>query len=176
MYIKENNNYYEKKIRFHIKYNKNLTLKEFANIMLLINKSINDINRHYGVRNRFISDYATEILSFHQGSIIIDTLVKVTNLINNVKIVKNREKENGNEKGKFEFVVKHILLPLLVSIIANNINNVNNKSTYNHQEIIKAYYNVYANNIIIDEKLEKHDKHIFIELINENTIEIRIEK
>ena len=78
MMSKEHSLFYEKGIRFHIKFNEQVSLKEYADCILLINKSINDINRYCGVSNRLINNYATEIESFQSGSIIIDTLVKIS--------------------------------------------------------------------------------------------------
>ena len=38
-------------VTIHITYNESLTLKEFSDILDLINKAINDVNREYGVKS-----------------------------------------------------------------------------------------------------------------------------
>ena len=38
-------------ITIHIDYNETLTLKEFSEVLDLINKAINDVNRENGIKN-----------------------------------------------------------------------------------------------------------------------------
>ena len=44
-------------VTIHITYNESLTLKEFSDVLDLINKAINDVNREYGmaILERFCS-------------------------------------------------------------------------------------------------------------------------
>lgn len=141
----------EKEIRFHIKYNNNLLLKEYADLMLLINKSINDINRNLGISNRVISNYATEINSIKEGSIIIETLVKIA-----------KDKDTK----------RYFFLPLLVGLI---INNASNKNNYDHQNNINIYIDEGKIDVIeMGKEYESEDGAFCIKVVNEKTIEIRI--
>ena len=148
-------NIFEKKITFHIKYNKNLTIKEYANCLLLINKSINDINRYCGISNRFICDYATEILSFQNGSVIMDVLVKVAN--NKGKLI-NLSKD----------IAKGVFISLIVALLLNNIDN-KNINKYEEIYIEKIQYN-----IVIGKEYISDNNLYSIKVVDEKTLEIKI--
>ena len=65
-----------KSITMHMNYNEALTLKELSEILDLINKTINDVNRENGIRNNVElgKKYPTEVIGVDPGSIIIHIL------------------------------------------------------------------------------------------------------
>ena len=65
-----------KSITMHMNYNEALTLKELSEILDLINKAINDVNRKNGIRNNaeLGKKYKTEVTGVDSGSIIIHIL------------------------------------------------------------------------------------------------------
>lgn len=157
----KNLEYDEKEIRFHI-VKKNLTLKECANCMLLINKSINDVNRYLGVSNRYIRDYATEIVFVQNGSMIIDTIVKIyNNIVNNEDEIKDFGKD----------VAKSFFVTLLVTLM---LNNTNDKNTINYKEFNNINITKIENSVIIGEEYISNKGLYSIKVIDKNTIEITI--
>lgn len=161
MMSKEHSLFYEKGIRFHIKFNKQVSLKEYAACILLINKSINDINRYCGVSNRLINNYATEILSFQSGSIIIDTLVKIS---------KNKDKIIDFSKSIAGDIIKDLFVKLIVTLLLCN----SNKNIHNSQNAIKININEINVNISMGKEYISDNGLYFVKAINEKTIEIRI--
>lgn len=63
-------------ITVHIDYNEALTLKEFSEVLDLINKAINDVNRENGIRNnaKLGREYAAEVTGVDSGSIVVNIL------------------------------------------------------------------------------------------------------
>ena len=63
-------------VTLHIGYNESLTLKELSEILDLINKAINDINRENGIKDnaKIGKEYATEVTGVDSGSIVIHIL------------------------------------------------------------------------------------------------------
>lgn len=63
-------------ITIHITYNESLTLKEFSEVLDLINKAINDVNRESGMKNnaKLGKEYAAEVAGVDTGSIIVHVL------------------------------------------------------------------------------------------------------
>ena len=60
----------------HIDYNESLTLKELVEVLDLINKAINDINRDRGIKNnaKLGKEYAAEVTGVESGSIVVHIL------------------------------------------------------------------------------------------------------
>ena len=63
-------------ITIHISYNEDLTLKEFSEVLDLINKAINDVNRENGIKDnaKLGKEYATEVTGVDSGSIVVHVL------------------------------------------------------------------------------------------------------
>ena len=63
-------------ITIHIDYNETLTLKEFSEVLDLINKAINDVNRENGIKNnaKLGKEYAAEVTGVDSGSIVVHIL------------------------------------------------------------------------------------------------------
>lgn len=60
------------RIKLHVTYNNNLTLKELSEVLNLTNKAINDVNREKGINNVIIGrEYAPEVSGIESGSIIL---------------------------------------------------------------------------------------------------------
>lgn len=60
-------------VTIHITYNESLTLKEFSDVLDLINKAINDVNREYGIKSnvKLAKEYAPEVTGVDSGSIVV---------------------------------------------------------------------------------------------------------
>ena len=63
-------------ITIHIDYNESLTLKELSEVLDLINKAINDVNRENGIKNNATlgKEYAAEVAGVDSGSIVVHIL------------------------------------------------------------------------------------------------------
>lgn len=63
-------------ITIHIDYNESLTLKELSEVLDLINKAINDVNRENGIKNNATlgREYAAEVAGVDSGSIVVHIL------------------------------------------------------------------------------------------------------
>lgn len=62
-------------VTIHINYTEALTLKELSEILDLINKAINDVNRKNGVGNvKLAREYAPEVEGVESGSIVVHIL------------------------------------------------------------------------------------------------------
>ena len=62
-------------VAFHISYNESLTLWELSEVLGLVNKALNDVNREKGVNNKIIGkEYAARVTGVDSGSIIIYVL------------------------------------------------------------------------------------------------------
>lgn len=63
-------------ITIHIDYNESLTLKELSEVIDLINKAINDVNRENGIKNNATlgKEYAAEVTGVDSGSIVVHIL------------------------------------------------------------------------------------------------------
>lgn len=69
-------------IAIHINYNKSLTLKELSELLDLINKAINDINRENGINNVTIGrNYAAEVKGVESGSIVLSIFINLVTSI-----------------------------------------------------------------------------------------------
>ena len=139
-----------------------MSLKECADCMLFINKSINDVNRYLGVGNRYIKDYATEIEFVQNGSMILDTIVK---------IYKNKDKIEDELKDFGKDIAKNFFVTLLVTLM---LNNTNDKNTINYQEFNNININKIENNVIIGKEYVSDKCMYSIKVIDEKTIEITI--
>ncbi len=60
-------------VTIHIRYTESLTLKELSDVLDLLNKAINDVNRENGIKNNAIlgREYTTEVTGVGSGSIIV---------------------------------------------------------------------------------------------------------
>ena len=84
------------KFIIHITYNENLCLAELNNIIDVINKSFNDINREYASCTRELKKLNPIVLGVNQGSIIFELLVKT--LMNNIPILIGKIKNRFEKK------------------------------------------------------------------------------
>ena len=110
----------------HINYNESLTLKELAEVLELINKAINDINRERGIKNnaKLGKDYAAKVTGVESGSIVVHILtcfvapialsVLANFIYDRLKTIDGK-KDKNSKKGEAENPV---------SIVVNGNNNL----------------------------------------------------
>lgn len=141
-------------VNFHIKYNINLKLNEYIFYLNSINKSVNIINRYYGVNNnREIKELSPIINKIEHGSISMELCIKT---INNI--------------------TKELLIGVLAGVIASEIydgvkNNIyinDPKVVINIDEIKNCTKDIY--------KIECKYGQLIIKTENGNNIEIIIDK
>ena len=77
--IKEGEITSQSSITIHIDYNESLTLKELSEVLDIINKSINDVNRGNGIKDnaKLGKEYAAKVAGVDSGSIIVHILTYV---------------------------------------------------------------------------------------------------
>ena len=111
-------------ITIHIIYNERLTLKEFSEVLDLINKAINDVNRENGIKNnaKLGKEYAAEVTGVDSGSIVVYIL---TNFITPIALsvlanfLYDRLKNIGAKKdGKS--IKEDTRYPIAISVNGNN--------------------------------------------------------
>ena len=110
----------------HIDYNEALTLKELAEVLELINKAINDINRECGIKNnaKLGKDYAAKVTGVESGSIVVHiltcfvtpiTLSVLANFIyDRLKTIVSKKEKNSNKEE----------LESPISVVVNGNNNL----------------------------------------------------
>lgn len=111
-------------ISIHINYNQSLTLKELSEVLDLINKAINDVNRECGIKNnaKLGKEYAPKVTGVDSGSIVVHILtnfvapvalsVLANFLYDRLKTMGNRKDRKSNEK--------HNGYPIFITINGNN--------------------------------------------------------
>lgn len=92
------------RIKLHVTYSNNLTLKELSEILDLTNKAINDVNREKGINNVIIGrEYAPEVSGIESGSIVLHIVLQfvtpvalsvLANFIYDRLTRKNKKKDN----------------------------------------------------------------------------------
>ena len=116
-------------VTIHIKYNESLTLKELSEVLDLINKAINDVNRDNGIRNnaKLGKEYAAEVAGVDSGSIVLHIL---TNFVSSIALsiladyVYDRVKYIGAKKTRNQ-ATADTTYPVSISVNGNeNIINV----------------------------------------------------
>ena len=108
----------KKEITIHIDSNELLTLKELSEILDIINKTINYINRENGIKSnaKIGKEYAAEITGVDHGSIVINMLVNFVKQISlsvladclyerMKKIWSKKEKKTGDGDIKFPIYI-----------------------------------------------------------------------
>lgn len=66
-------------VKYHITYDENLTIKELADVLEVMNKTINEINRNNGIKNnaKIGTQYAPTVSNVENGSIILDVFLQL---------------------------------------------------------------------------------------------------
>ena len=66
-------------VKYHITYDEHLTIKELSEVLDVMNKSINDINRSNGIKNNaeIGKRFAPTVSNVENGSIIMDIIVNL---------------------------------------------------------------------------------------------------
>lgn len=123
----------KKSVTLHIGYNESLTLKELSEILDLINKAINDINRENGIKDnaKIGKEYATEVTGVDSGSIVLHIL---TNF------------------------VAPIALSMLGTFLYERLKSIGAKKENNQIKLDTAYpisINVYGNDNLIEVNITK---------------------
>ena len=111
-------------ITVHINYNESLTLKEFSEVLNLINKAINDVNRENGIKNnaKLGKEYAAEVTGVDSGSIVVHIL---TNFVAPVALsvlasfLYDRLKKLGTKKEN-KSTKEDTRYPITISVNGNN--------------------------------------------------------
>lgn len=111
-------------VTLHIGYNESLTLKELSEILDLINKAINDINRENGIKDnaKIGKEYATEVTGVDSGSIVIHIL---TNFAVPVALgvlgnfLYDRLKSIGAKKEKNQ-IIQETAYPISINVNGND--------------------------------------------------------